>query len=213
MGTDEWLRFSELAGLEPVIGVGFGRITPEEAADWVEYCNGAVTTPMGALRAANGHPEPYGVIYWGIGNEVYGSYQIGHTDARTYAEGFLRMAEAMKQRDPSIQVAAVGLGVHNDYRKQSPDWNQQVLGIAGPAIDLLDVHYYVYGPDREWLGMDGPVPIRRALLASGARLEAYYDFQRVLLSQNPHIGLVHYEWAVLPRVRELGASRQTFFNA
>ena len=85
VGTDEWLRFCERAGLEPVMGVGFGEITAEEAADWVEYCNGPITTKMGALRAANGHAEPYKVRYWGVGNEVYGSYQIGHTDAATYA--------------------------------------------------------------------------------------------------------------------------------
>jgi len=44
---------------------------------YVEYTNGAVSTPMGRLRAANGHPEPYGVRYWGIGNEAWGDWQFG----------------------------------------------------------------------------------------------------------------------------------------
>ncbi len=42
-------------------------------AQYVEYVNGAATTPMGKLRAANGHPEPYRVKFWGIGNEMWGS--------------------------------------------------------------------------------------------------------------------------------------------
>ena len=51
VGTDEWLRFTKLAGIEPVMGVGFGELDAEEAADWVEYCNGDPSSPMGALRA------------------------------------------------------------------------------------------------------------------------------------------------------------------
>ena len=53
------------------------------AAEEVEYMNGAATTPMGALRAKNGHPEPYHIKFWNIGNEPWGSWQIGRTDTST----------------------------------------------------------------------------------------------------------------------------------
>ena len=45
---------------------------PQSAANLVEYCNGDARTPWGAKRAANGHPAPYGVKYWQIGNEISG---------------------------------------------------------------------------------------------------------------------------------------------
>ena len=35
----------------------------------IEYLNGPVTSEWGRRRAENGHPEPYGVKYIGIGNE------------------------------------------------------------------------------------------------------------------------------------------------
>jgi alpha-N-arabinofuranosidase len=213
VGTDEWLRFCERAGLEPVMGVGFGEITAEEAAGWVEYCNGPVSTKMGALRAANGHPEPYRVRYWGVGNEVYGGYQIGHTDAATYARALREMARVMRARDPSIRIVAVGLGVHNDYRRQARDWNRTVLDIAGDAIDLLDVHYYVYGPDASRIAAAGRAPVERAMFGASGRLAAYYGELRKLLAVRPGIGVVHYEWGVLPRAATLGMSRQSFLNA
>ncbi len=213
VGTDEWLRFCERAGLEPVMGVGFGEITAEEAADWVEYCNGPASTRMGALRASNGHPAPYRVRYWGVGNEVYGSYQIGHTDAATYARRLVEMARAMRGRDASIRIVGVGLGVHNDYRRQSRDWNRTVLEIAGGSIDLLDAHYYVYGPDARLIAAEGAERVRRAMLGSSARLAAYYGDLRKLLESRPGIGVVHYEWGVLPRSAALGIPRQSFFDA
>jgi hypothetical protein len=38
-------------------------------------------TPMGKWRAANGHPQPYNVKIWGIGNEMYGPWQYGYMGA------------------------------------------------------------------------------------------------------------------------------------
>jgi alpha-N-arabinofuranosidase len=215
VGTDEWLRFAELAGLTPVMGVGFGEVTPEEAAEWVEYCNGDASTPMGSLRAANGRAEPYGVRFWGVGNEVYGSYQIGNTDATTYANGLVAAAAAMKSKDSSIRIAGVALGVHNDYRGQSRSWNRTVVGIAGPHIDLLDSHYYVYGPVNPLPAEYSASEVHRALAASGGRLTRYVEGLRALIGERPetaHLKLVHYEWGVLPRASELRSGRQTFVN-
>ena len=42
----------------------------QDARDWVEYCNGNTSTIWGALRAARGHPEPYNVKIWYLGNEI-----------------------------------------------------------------------------------------------------------------------------------------------
>lgn len=137
-GTDEFLAFARAVGAEPSITVNVeGRgATAEEAAAWVEYCNGAATTKYGALRAANGHPEPYGVKLWEVGNEIWGDWVRGHSDADTYARNLLAYARAMRAADPSIKLIAVG---DNDMR-----WNRTVLAAAGREIDYLAVHHY-YG--------------------------------------------------------------------
>src|SRR5690606_34662235 len=64
-GTDEFLRWCELAGVEPYINVNLGSGTLDEALRWLEYCNGAADTPQGKRRAENGRVEPWGVKYWG----------------------------------------------------------------------------------------------------------------------------------------------------
>src|SRR5206468_5093319 len=71
-GTDEFISFCRAVGCEPMICVNAGSGTPEEAARWIEYCNGPATSPMGKLRAANGHPEPFHVKHWEVGNELWG---------------------------------------------------------------------------------------------------------------------------------------------
>ena len=130
------LRFSRRVGAEPSLTVNVeGRgATVEEAAAWVEYCNGPASSRQGAMRAANGHPEPYRVKYWELGNEIWGNWVRGHSDAETYARNAVRYAEAMRAVDPSIELIAVG---DNDMA-----WNQAVLRIAGGAIDYLAIHHY-----------------------------------------------------------------------
>ncbi|CAM3637874.1 alpha-L-arabinofuranosidase C-terminal domain-containing protein [Cohnella lubricantis] len=133
-GTDEFIRFCRELGVEPLICVNDGSGTPEEAAAWVEYCNGAADTPYGRMRAANGHPEPYGVKYWEIGNEVWGAWQVGHCTAEQFAERYEQFASAMKAADPGIKLLACG-----DARM---DWNKPLLERASEQIDYLTIHLY-----------------------------------------------------------------------
>jgi alpha-N-arabinofuranosidase len=137
-GTDEFVRFAHAIGAAPSITVNVdGRgATPEEAAAWVEYCNGGATSTYGKLRAANGHPEPFGVKYWEIGNEIWGDWVRGHSDAATYGKNFNRYVAAMRAVDPSIQVIGVG---DNDMA-----WNRTVLQLATERMEFLALHHY-YG--------------------------------------------------------------------
>src|SRR4030042_3623809 len=70
VGPDEFLTLCSLLGIDPYICVNSGFGDAYSAAQWVEYCNGSIDTPMGKLRAANGHDEPHKVKGWGIGNRV-----------------------------------------------------------------------------------------------------------------------------------------------
>ena len=137
-GTDEFVAFSRAVGAEPSITVNVeGRgATVEEAAAWVEYCNGPATSKYGAMRAANGHPAPFGVKFWEVGNEIWGDWVRGHSDAETYARNYNRYAKAMRAVDPSIKLIAVG--------DNNMNWNRTVLRAAGENIDYLAIHHY-YG--------------------------------------------------------------------
>src|SRR6185503_4327180 len=112
---------------------GLGASTAE-AATWVEYCNGSRKTPSGALRAENGYANPHGVRLWEIGNEIWGNWVRGHSDAATYATNLIRYATAMRAVDTNIQLIAVG---DNDT-----NWNATVLRLAGMHIDHLSIHHY-----------------------------------------------------------------------
>jgi alpha-L-arabinofuranosidase len=143
-GTDEFVRFSRRVGAEPSITVNVeGRgATAEEAAAWVEYCNGNAQSRYGAMRAANGSPEPFHVRYWEIGNEIWGHWVRGHSDATTYARNLNLYVEKMRAADPSIKIIATG--------DNNLNWNRTVLQMAGKNIDYLSVHHY-YG-DAEMKG-------------------------------------------------------------
>jgi len=136
-GTDEFLHWCSLANVSPYINVNLGSGTLDEALHWLEYCNGETTTARGSRRAANGHASPYGVKYWGIGNETWGPWETGHTDAATYGTSLSQWAKSMRAKDPSIRILGVGSEEGNDR-----DWDSTVLRKAGGDIDLLTVHMY-----------------------------------------------------------------------
>ena len=133
-GTDEYMRFCRLVGTAPYICVNAGEAHADEAARWVEYCNGPADSPYGSLRAANGHPEPWGVKFWAIGNEMYGDWQLGHIHLSDYVKKHTQFAVAMKAMDPSVQLVAVGAVGR---------WSETMLAEASNHMDLISEHFYV----------------------------------------------------------------------
>ncbi len=108
VGMDEFMTLCRLIGVEPYITVNAGFGDAHSAAEEVEYMNGATGTPMGAMRARNGHPQPYRVRFWDIGNEPYGPWQLGRTDLKYYLLKHNEFAKAMRAADPSITLLASG---------------------------------------------------------------------------------------------------------
>ncbi len=119
-GLEEFVQLCRWAGAEPLICVRFSGRKPKDAADQVEYFNGSVASPMGRLRAANGHAEPYRVRYWQIGNEL--------GDER-YQKGLAEFCKAMKAADPAIKLMAAF---------PSPG----LLQNAGDLLDYICPHHY-----------------------------------------------------------------------
>ncbi|NOY07759.1 MAG: hypothetical protein GXP33_02825 [Spirochaetes bacterium] len=137
VGIDEFMDFCRAVGTEPLILVNAGDGTPEEAAQWVEYANGSVNTKYGALRAKNGHPEPYNIVYWEIGNELYGSWQIGYTTAEGYAVRYRNFYDAMTAVDPDIKLIANG----RDRRA----WNGPIIRQDADILRSLSIHTLIGG--------------------------------------------------------------------
>ena len=191
-GTDEFVMFARAVGAEPSLTVNVeGRgATAEEAAAWVDYCNGPDTSKYGAMRAANGHRSPFGVKYWEVGNEIWGDWVRGHSDAATYARNYNRYAQAMRAVDPSIKLIAVG---NNDM-----NWNRIVLREAGRNIDYLAIHHY-YGQHE----LNGD-PLN--LMAHPLTIERFYGQVRELLGELGLAGRVKLainEWGLdLPTERQ-----------
>jgi alpha-L-arabinofuranosidase len=131
VGTDEWLRLCELTGAVPLICNNAGDGTPAEARAWIEYCNGGADTPMGEKRAENGRSEPWNVRYWEVGNEIYGGWQIGHTNAEGYAERYAEFIPAMLEADPDIEIIANG---------DDAAWNQALVERNGADVRSISVH-------------------------------------------------------------------------
>jgi len=140
-GTREYLRFCELVGCAPYICLNLGEGTPDEAVEWVEFCNGATDTAGGKLRADGGPPEPYGVRYWGLGNELYGDWQLGHLTPTNYGRKAVEFARAVRGVDPDVKL--IGVGVEGGGWA---DWNAIVTRIAAPELDYLSVHVYQDAP-------------------------------------------------------------------
>jgi alpha-N-arabinofuranosidase len=137
VGLDEFMELCRLIETKPYPAVNAGDGTPEEAAHLVEYCNGPDSSMYGAKRVANGHPTPYGIELWGIGNEMFGNWQGGHVDEETYARRHLAIARAMRAVDPKIKLVASGAR----YWKY-PRWNQALLKIGKGYVDYLSLHSY-----------------------------------------------------------------------
>jgi alpha-N-arabinofuranosidase len=105
VGIYEFVAFCRLLGAEPYVAVNSGFGEARVAAEEVEYANGSTDTPMGKLRAANGHPEPFNIRLWCIGNEMYGPWQYGQMSLEQYAVKHNYFVEAMRNVDPKIKVA------------------------------------------------------------------------------------------------------------
>jgi alpha-N-arabinofuranosidase len=134
VGTHEFIRFCEILGTDPYIAVNSGQGNETQAAEQVEYVNGPESSPMGRLRAKNGHPAAWKVVYWSIGNEMYGNWQLGHMPLTDYVKKHNRFARAMREKDPAIKLIAVGAVGR---------WSEGMLAGSTEFMEYMSEHFYV----------------------------------------------------------------------
>ena len=221
VGTDEFLTLCGLLGVEPYITVSAGFADAYSAAQYVEYTNGSVHTEMGRQRAANGHPEPYGVKFWGIGNEAWGSWQMGAMSVDQFVHKHNAFADAMRAVDSTIVL--IGSGAMPDAMTGSgeslritgevvpellgpADWSGRLLLGSMDKMDLLSEHYYSYGATRYDVTQGKQVPVdpdepltdwmRRPANHVQMKVEAYRDYEELIpgLRENP-VPIALDEWA------------------
>jgi len=178
-GTDEFVLLCKAVKAEPLIVVNIG--TPQwmgqgrekeferEVLDWLEYCNGPESSKWGSVRAKHGHAQPYGVKYWEIDNETW------HMGAEMYSDWVRRLAEVMREKDPSIQLAACGSGGFN------LEWNKVLIERTADVIDYLSIHHY-HGPDGF---ADGPIQYEEFIMKTAALIAE---------SKNPDLKIYCSEW-------------------
>lgn len=133
-GTDEFVAWCRLIGAEPYICTNAGTGTPEEMSDWVEYCNLDTNGRWARLRQANGYPQSHNVQYWSIGNENYGSWEMGAKTAEEWGHFVAESAKMMKRVDPTIKLLAAAL--------PDLDWTLKLLRYAGQYLDYVSIHGY-----------------------------------------------------------------------
>ena len=157
VGTDEFMTLCRLLDVEPYVTVNGGFGDEWSAAQLVEYTNGAATTPMGKLRAANGHPEPYHIKLWGVGNEPWGEWQLGFMPVSQWELKHNMFAKAMRKVDPTIKLIAAGAmpdamtgskqakrlngQIVPDYLSPG-DWSGNMLAHCLDNMDMLSEHFY-----------------------------------------------------------------------
>jgi alpha-N-arabinofuranosidase len=205
VGTDEFLTLCRLLGVDPYITVNAGFGDAWSAAELVEYTNGAVTAPMGKWRAANGHPQPYHVKLWGIGNEPWGDYQMGAMPVEQFEVKHNLFAVAMRKVDPSIRLIAGGAmpdvmtGANQSKRfggkfvpdyLSTADWSGHLLAHCLDNIDMLSEHYYSTGDMHTDLKLEkkvniGPQPLIEWERAPAAQVRVKYEHYQEYLKRIP----------------------------
>jgi alpha-N-arabinofuranosidase len=138
VGVHEFLRLCELLSTEPYIAVNTGLGSVDNAVAELEYVNGAADSPMGSKRAANGRRDPWKVRFWGIGNEMYGSWQLGNVPLSEYTRRHNTYVDAMRKVDPTITAIAVGA---------AGEWSRTMLRDCADRTDLMSEHVYWQGRD------------------------------------------------------------------
>ncbi|MFP3897428.1 MAG: alpha-N-arabinofuranosidase [Anaerolineales bacterium] len=188
-GTHEFLRFCDLIGAEPYICGNVGSGTPRELRDWVEYCNFPGDSTLAARRRANGAADPFGVRYWGVGNENWGCG--GHFRGDEYAAQFRRFATYLRDfgDTPLFLVACGSSG--NDT-----EWTHRFFEGLGDyeRVHGFGTHYYcrTAGTATEYTTDEWYTLLERAL-----RMEPLIKQQRAIMDgydPRRQIGLIVDEW-------------------
>jgi alpha-N-arabinofuranosidase len=176
VGTDEFLQWCARLELEPMLAVNLGTAGVREAMELLQYVNGSPGTTISEERGRNGHPEPYGVRFWCLGNEMDGPWQIGFKTPEEYGRLAAETGRVMKMIDPTLQLVACGSSSRG--MPTFGTWEREVLDRCFEQVDLISAHAY-YEP------IDGD---HQSFLASAEDLRR---FIASVVATADHVAAVH----------------------
>ena len=155
-GTNEFMQFCKLAGAEPYVAANLRSLSPLDFDHWVEYCNSpAGSTTLAEMRAAGGAADPFGVRYWGVGNESWGCG--GNFTPEEYATEFRRFTTWVPHYGVDLQF--IGSGPNGD----DVDWTQRFFeqiftgkhAYSNANFTGWSVHHYAWnlsrGKTQDWV--------------------------------------------------------------
>jgi alpha-L-arabinofuranosidase len=187
IGTDEFIALCRELDCAPVFTTRYGGGgSPEEAAAWVEYCNGGKETRWGKVRAERGHPEPYRVKYWYVGNEIWGMSLVKNKDPKACAALSRQFAEGMKKVDSSIQL--IGCAPTHEEGLLQP-WVAPLLAEAGDSLAMVQNGWYFPDPNKVNMADSVKAPTQ-GVLSLLKSLRQFTD----RTPGGKHLGIAYYEW-------------------
>ena len=140
-GTDEFIDWCRVAGVEPMLAVNLGTRDADAARNLVEYCNHPGGTALSDLRRAHGWQQPHGVRFWCLGNEMDGPWQMGAKTPADYGRIAAEAAKLMKWVDPTIELAACGSSARN--MPTFGTWEEVVLEHCFDHVEYISLHTYL----------------------------------------------------------------------
>ncbi len=198
-GTDEFMKFCKKTGIEPYFSVNMGTGTIEEAQRWVEYCNVKEGPYYAELRKKNGYPEPYGIKYWSLGNEMDGFWQMGHLNAEDYSKKARETAKLMRLTDPGIKLIAAGSSNYRPFA--DPDeWNETIIRELREVVDYIALHIYVGNPEDNYYNfMSTPLVLEQRTKITKGMIEKH--MQKANRGNRPPLYIAWDEYNVWYRAR------------
>lgn len=196
VGTDEWIALNKAIGSENIVCVNLGLGNITDACNWLEYCNYKKGTWFADLRAKNGHPDPYNLKIWDLGNEVDGApWELGHKTAEDYVKIGREAAKAMKSVDNTIKFVASGSSYY-ESSGQWVEWNRKVLSGLGDLIDYISIHrYWENSPDYYNYMGQGAYDFEEKIKITAAEIEV----ARVMNNFKNPISISVDEWGIMSR--------------
>jgi alpha-L-arabinofuranosidase len=198
-GTNEFMTWAKLAGVEPLMGLNFGTGSAEDAAALVEYCNLAGGTKWSDLRRAHGYEKPHNVKYWCVGNEMDGTWQIGHMPAKEYGLKAADAARQMRNVDPRIQLIACGSS--GPFQPTYIDWDRTVLEECYDTVDGISLHHYWGNTEENFKDTQTYLAMNLAMDRQIREIVAVCDTVKAQKRSDKQLFLSFDEWNVWYRAR------------
>ena len=170
-GTSEFVRFCRLTGAQPYLAADLRSLPPKDFYEWIDYCNApAGLTSLADQRAAQGDKDPFGVRFWGVGNESWGCG--GDFAPDEYAVEFRRYTAWLPEF--GVKLALIGSGPNGG----DIDWTRRFFAkFTEKGKNALHqmygwaLHYYC-GTSGKGQAVDFTVDDWYSLLAKSTRMES-----------------------------------------